>query len=380
METKSFTIDVKSVDDDEFGPHGGFTAIISDPTVDRDGEKIMPGAFDPLPARIPIDVNHSRDVLDTIGHATLSTVGDKVIARAKFASTDKAQTVRRLMQEGHINGVSVQFTHAERGRPDEKGIVPINKAELVKFGVVDIPSNPSAMALSVKSADDDVDDLTDPDHPTVQLAKALGIEATEVSDKLDDDAISALTNVLDTLGTNAARQAYRATGRRTGKAKAPEASDTVKADHEADRAADNAAKTYTLNEAREELKAELEAERRAKMLDVITDPDVVAAQLGPANLKRQLYASLVTEMAEHIVLARVPDGVDYKSAATAAQTAVDALTTITDTPATPPPGQSPTTQVADIDAQALERARAEVIAQQEQATQALASLLQGITR
>ena len=154
----------------------------------------------------------------------------------------------------------------------------------------------------------------------------------------------------------------------------------MKADHDADRAADTAAKTYTLDQARDELRHEMEAERRAKMLDVITDPDVVAAQLGPANLKRQLYASLVTEMAEHIVLARVPDGVDYKSAATAAQTAVDALTTITDTPATPPPGQSPTNQVADIDAQALERARAEVIAQQEQATQALASLLQGITR
>ena len=348
METKSFTIDVKSVDDEEFGPHGGFTAIISDPTVDRDGEKIMPGAFEPLPqGRIPIDINHSRNVLDTIGSAEVFKVGEETWAKAWFAGTPKAQEIRQLMHEKHVKNVSVMFIHAERGRPDEKGIVPIHRAELVKFGVVDVGANRNAQVALVKGAgiaDADVDDLTDPDHPTVMLAKALGIEPTEVSDKLDDDAISALTNVLDSLGTNAARQAYRATGRKTGKAKAPETTDSVKADHDADRAADQAAKTYTLDQARTELRHELEAERRAKMLDVITDPDVVAAQLGPANLKRQLYASLVTEMAEHIVLARVPDGVDYKSAATAAQTAVDALTTITDTPATPPQGSPPPTR------------------------------------
>ncbi len=402
MEIKSYHVDVK-VDqgDDEFGPYGGFTAIISDPSVDRDGEKVMKGAFDPLPEWVPIDINHSRDVLDTVGSASLSYAGDKIVARAEFAATAKAQEIRTLMKGKHIRGVSVMFANAQRGDRGADGAVPILKAELVKFGVVDVPSNRNAQALLVKEATmtteppagtpatTDGDDTPIGEWPTDDLIEALadydatatarvsaltGLSASEVAGKMSPEQVIALATLADSLGDNAARQAYRAAGAN------PKEKSTGKAVSSTPNGAGGRPQTYTLDEARAQLRAELDAERRAKMLDVLTDPDTVAAQLGPSGLKRTLYASLVTEMAESIVLARVPDGVDYKDAAIAAQAAVDALLTqdsTTESPAEAPPAESPSDKDADVDVQVLAAARAEVMAQQEQAA-ALVAQLQGL--
>ena len=38
---------------------GGFTAIASNGDLDRDGERILPGCFSPLPDSIPIHLDHT---------------------------------------------------------------------------------------------------------------------------------------------------------------------------------------------------------------------------------------------------------------------------------------------------------------------------------
>lgn len=365
--TNAWLVDIKMDGGKDYGPHGGFTAIISDPTKDRDGERIMTGAFDPLPARIPVDINHSRSVLDTIGSAVPYYDGDRLMADTSFASTDAAQEVRKLMAEGHITGVSVMYRSAERGEPMADGAIPIHKAELIKFGVVDVPANPSARALAVKAADqvnlipsDDAEDLAD----------IVGATATEVLERLDDDQIRALLDVAQTISESSAKQAWRAAGGRTRKTSRSSQPTTDPAGPSSGGEAIEAggAKTYSLEEA----EALIEARRRAKLLDVVCDPDVVASQLGGPAAKKALYASLVEELAASIALVRIPDGVDYRKAATAAQAAVDALpTTITETPAPAPPTK---TTPDGVDLAALATARAEVIANRDRAKQALALL------
>lgn len=369
METKAFHVDVK-IDDggDEYGPYGGFVAMISDPSLDRDGERIMKGAFDPLPSRVPIDINHSRDVMDTIGSAELFYRGDQTWAKASFASTEKAQQVRQLMREGHITGVSVMFVGAQRGKAMEDGSVPIHKASLVKFGVVDVPANPNAHALTVKTSDAvEVVDLTvDPASETEVdiVATALQVPRSDV-EALSATVVSTLAAVATAMGDNAARQAYRATGKTPGKA----APTPPPAQSEA---------RYTLAEAREALAKELASDRQRKLLDVVTDPDVVAANLGPAAMRKQLYASLVNELADNIVLVRVPDGISYQKAAAVAQAAVDVLDPeTTETPVQAPPAPAPS-PVDAAEAQVLAATRAEVIANRDLAA-ALVARLQGLT-
>jgi hypothetical protein len=52
--------------DDETGP-GTFSLILSTSDVDRDGEIVAPGAFEPLPDHIAMDIDHGMSVATTGG-------------------------------------------------------------------------------------------------------------------------------------------------------------------------------------------------------------------------------------------------------------------------------------------------------------------------
>jgi hypothetical protein len=144
-----FDADIKAVTD---GGIGEFEAVLSVPTVDRDGEVVDARAFDPLPEYIPIDIDHGMSVTSTVGSGTPFYDGDTLRFRGSFASTQLGQEVRTLVMEGHIRKMSVAFMSAQRTE-DESGTVHVVKAELLNAAIVAIPSNREADILAAKALD-----------------------------------------------------------------------------------------------------------------------------------------------------------------------------------------------------------------------------------
>lgn len=127
-------------------PTGEFEAILSAPTLDRDGEIIEKGAFEPLPKSIPVHAFH--DFHDPVGVAQPFYDGDMLKVRGYFASTARAQEIRTLVTEGVIGSMSVGFMGADRKEKD--GVPTISKAEILEGSFVSIPSNRDAAVLVAK--------------------------------------------------------------------------------------------------------------------------------------------------------------------------------------------------------------------------------------
>lgn len=144
MDKRFMLAEVKAVKDPTTG--GEWEAVLSAPTVDRDGEVIAKGAFDPLPASIPIHAFHAFD--DPIGRGEPFYEDDLLKARGGFASTARAQEIRTLVEEGVIANMSVGFMAAEREERD--GVQTITSAELLEASFVSVPSNREAAVLMAK--------------------------------------------------------------------------------------------------------------------------------------------------------------------------------------------------------------------------------------
>lgn len=131
------------------GP-GTWTAILSAPTLDRDGDTLTPDGWkQPLPPKIPIDIDHEMSVRGTIGSAVPSIDDDgNLVVSGTFASTPLAQEVRTLMAEGHIDRMSVAYMTTTT----TKGNASVQERELLNGAIVCIPSNREAAVLEVRNA------------------------------------------------------------------------------------------------------------------------------------------------------------------------------------------------------------------------------------
>ena len=153
MDTKAFgavTVALKALDPED--PAGQFEAVLSAPTMDRDGEVIDAKAFEPLPDHITIDVDHGMSTSTTVGSGTPFYDQDLLKFRGTFSTLPRAQEVRTLVTEGHVRKMSVAFMNAVRST-DENGATHITSAELLNAAIVPIPSNREASILSAKSAE-----------------------------------------------------------------------------------------------------------------------------------------------------------------------------------------------------------------------------------
>lgn len=142
-------VTVKAVADSK-DPNGEFEAVLSAPTVDRDGEVVDAKAFDPLPARIPIDIDHGMSVRTTVGSGQPFYDGELLRIRGSFASTPLGQEVRTLVTEGHITKMSVAFMDPKREVKD--GVPHVVAGELLNAAIVAIPSNREADITAAKAA------------------------------------------------------------------------------------------------------------------------------------------------------------------------------------------------------------------------------------
>lgn len=146
---------VKAVELDD-APNGAFEAVISAPTLDRDGEVIDSGAFDPLPKSIPILADHEGMVRSLVARAEPFYDGDVLKARGRYASHPFAQHVRSLVNEEILDTMSVGYMPPERKMVG--GVPHVVKTELLEASFVVIPSNRDALVTTAKSMQANTDD------------------------------------------------------------------------------------------------------------------------------------------------------------------------------------------------------------------------------
>lgn len=150
---KSFVLaEVKAAASDN--PNGEFEIIMSTDSLDRDGEVVVKGAFDPLPDSIPVHAFHNFD--DPVGRAVPRYDGEgRLIGKGFFASTPRAQEIRQLVADGVIGHTSVGFMSASRENGKDGGPPLMTKAELIEVSFVSIPANSDAAVLAVKQHQSD---------------------------------------------------------------------------------------------------------------------------------------------------------------------------------------------------------------------------------
>lgn len=158
---------VKDLGDGESG-NGEFEAIISTASIDRDGESIPKGAFDPLPDEIPIHINHDfTDVGAVVGRGKLFYDGDVLKVKGRYAGTPTAQQLRQLVSEGMVQTMSVGYIDAKY--TDVKGVPTLQSADLIEASFVSVPANREALVLASKT-------LTPAPSPS-SIGAAMGAQA-----------------------------------------------------------------------------------------------------------------------------------------------------------------------------------------------------------
>lgn len=145
MEKNFVLADLKAAKDSE-DAKGAFEAILSSEALDRDGEVILKGAFEPLPGSIPVHAFH--DFTNPVGRARPYYEDGVLKVKGTFASTPRAQEIRALVTEGVIASMSVGFRAADRA--DVNGVQTIKSAEILEGSFVSIPANSEAAVLLAK--------------------------------------------------------------------------------------------------------------------------------------------------------------------------------------------------------------------------------------
>jgi HK97 family phage prohead protease len=159
--------------------------------VDLGGDVVMPGAFKKTLAdwarskrRIPLLVDHkmsTEGVIGSLDYAEEDAVGLRIGAR--FSSIQKAQDIRTLLHEHHIDGLS--FTYEPiRSRPGTKGgqqVRYLDELRIFESTVTPFPMNVLATPSLVKAAaavvDDEPDAGFDYERFVAAMTKALQLPA-----------------------------------------------------------------------------------------------------------------------------------------------------------------------------------------------------------
>lgn len=127
---------------------GAFKVVLSTPSKDRDGEELAIEDWKtPLPDKITFDTDHGMSVAATVGSGVPTIEDGKLIVRGTYSSLPRAQEVRTLVKEGHIDRTSVAFM-TEKVTKDGK---TKSQRELLNGAFVAIPSNREAVVLGAKA-------------------------------------------------------------------------------------------------------------------------------------------------------------------------------------------------------------------------------------
>jgi HK97 family phage prohead protease len=124
--------------------------VASTPTVDRDGDRITPGAFNLATYRKNPVILRQHDPKRPIARASsVDVVDGKLRAVIQFPqpgiSQDSDETYE-LVKAGILNGISVGFRAEKVSFPNDLPApgMQVDKADLLEISIVSVPSNPEA--------------------------------------------------------------------------------------------------------------------------------------------------------------------------------------------------------------------------------------------
>ena len=185
---------VSEIDDEE----RTVTAVISSDAIDRDGEILKPRGMnaDNFVKNPVVPWSHSAWE-PPIGKALWIKKGTKrILAKVKFAMTNRAEEVWQLFKGKFLNAFSVGFmpTKGHNPTPDEVKKDPrlaearfiYDEWELLEFSPVTVPANPEALAQAVKSKSVAISKNM-LETLKVEIIEDEPIEVKELDDEEDED-------------------------------------------------------------------------------------------------------------------------------------------------------------------------------------------------
>ena len=132
---------------------GGFVAVASTASPDRDGEVIAYGAFAPLPNSVPCHVDHVMTAAGVVGRGSPYYSGDKLYVDIAPASTADAQVIRDKLHGGILSTISIAFLGEQWDTI--RGQRTLIKGELLAVDLVSVRSNRDAAVVSVRGYSND---------------------------------------------------------------------------------------------------------------------------------------------------------------------------------------------------------------------------------
>lgn len=169
IEKKSVDAAVSPVEDSQ-SKHGEFDVILSTSDLDRDGDELYPDEWKtPLPDKITFDSDHGMSVASCVGSGKpFINDNGQLQVRGTFASTPHGQAVRTLVNEGHIDRVSVAFRNLPKSAKDAKP-----QRELLNGAFVCVPANDKARVLASKSVKPEQKDASNWRDNTIAAISAM---------------------------------------------------------------------------------------------------------------------------------------------------------------------------------------------------------------
>lgn len=137
--------EVKAVDS-----KGSWTAVANVPVLDRDGERILPGALTWRTSSVPVHAGHNFKVESLVGRAKpYYDARGTLMVDGTFGTSALAQATREAVLDGTLTDMSIVFVGATKTKAAD-GATEITSGELVACDFVTIASNPDARVLAAR--------------------------------------------------------------------------------------------------------------------------------------------------------------------------------------------------------------------------------------
>src|SRR5215468_1236429 len=138
------------------GPSRRFNVVASTGALDRDRDRISPGAWDLLGYRRnpAVFANHDHQSLPVARALDPRIEDGRLVTTIEFPPpgiSAAADEVHDLVASGFLRGVSVGFKPSG-GTPNLHGGLDYDKAELLEISLVGIPSNPESLVVGPAKA------------------------------------------------------------------------------------------------------------------------------------------------------------------------------------------------------------------------------------
>lgn len=163
--------------------------------IDRVRDRIEPKAFRKTirervsKGEVKLLDSHVPSIRNVLGTITKAKETDKGLwVQAKIASVSRAQDVKTLISEGHVDSLSIGYIPVKyhfEDAPDGRKIRVLSEVKLLEVSVVAFPANPKAVIESVKSAISSAETAIEDDDVDYEAARGRLCEALNLLDTKD---------------------------------------------------------------------------------------------------------------------------------------------------------------------------------------------------